>query len=274
MLSPRPRTPHEIKSILEALSGVGAVLIGGQAINVWSLIYEQPENEPWRSSRPYTSFDADALADRPEMMMAARASEKAGFRIEISLPETPEESALNTGLVHARKGGDEFCINLLHRLGGLNTQEVRETAVTISWERIDVLLLHPLLCVESKAHSLSTLPQDKPDEPRQDRKHLILAVANLREHLVRRSQPELAGAVLRTAQRLVDLAYHQLGCETLTRHGIDVLDGIPWAAWRPGPISALQELANREPEFRREIQRRIEMQAEVDRWLADLKRRK
>jgi hypothetical protein len=31
---------------------------------------------------------------------------------------------------------------------------------------------------------------------------------------------------------------------------------------------------NRETEFRREIQQRIESQTEVDRWLADLKRRK
>lgn len=274
MLKLRPRTPQEVRPILQALAEAGIVLVGGQAINLWSLLYEQPKVEPWRSSRPYTSFDADALADRAELFMAARKMEEAGFQIEVSLPETPEASALNTGLLQARKGGDEITINLLHRLGGLSTQEIRETAVTLSWERIDIRLLHPLLCVESKAHSLNTLPQDKPDEPRQDRKHLALAVANLREHLVKRSQPDLADAVLRSAHRLVDLAYHQLGCEMLTRQHVDLLDGIPWASWRPGPIASLQEFAKREAEFRREIQQRIEMQAEVDRWLADLKRRK
>lgn len=274
MLKLRPRTPQEVKPILQALADAGIVLVGGQAINVWSLLYEQPETEPWRSSRPYTSFDADALADKAELLVAARAIENAGFQIEVCLPESPEESLLNTGLVRARKGPDEISVNLLQRLGGLNTQEIRETAVTVSWEHLDVLLLHPLLCVESKAHNLNTLPQDKPDEPRQDRKHLILAVANLREYLIARSQPEHVSAVLRTAQRLVDLAYHQLGCETLTCHGVDALDGIPWTTWRSGSIAVLREFANRETEFRREIQQRIEAQAQVERWLADLKRRK
>lgn len=274
MLKLRPRTPQEVKPILQALADAGIVLVGGQAINVWSLLYERPETEPWRSSRPYTSFDAAALADKAELLLAARAIEKAGFQIEVRLPEAPEESVLNTGLIQAKQGRDEIIVNLLQRLGGLNTQEIRETAVTVSWEHLDVRLLHPLLCVESKAHNLNTLPQDKPDEPRQDRKHLILAVANLREHLAGRSQPELVSAVLRTAQRLVDLAYHQLGCETLIRHSVEVLEGIPWTTWRSESIPALREFANRETEFRREIQQRIESQAEVDRWLADLKRRK
>jgi hypothetical protein len=147
MLKFRPRTPQEVKPILQALADAGIVLVVGQAINVWSLLYERPEVEPWRSSRPYTSFDADALADRAELFMAARKIEQAGFQIEVSLPETPEESALNTGLVQARRGVDEISINLLHRLGGLSTQEIRETAVTLSWEGIDIRLLHPLLCV-------------------------------------------------------------------------------------------------------------------------------
>ena len=68
MLNPEPFGPQEIKSILQALAEADAVLVGGQAINVWSCLYERPDCEPWRSSRPYTSVDADALADRAELV--------------------------------------------------------------------------------------------------------------------------------------------------------------------------------------------------------------
>src|SRR5258708_25055332 len=78
-MSSRLVTPQEIKVILQSLSEADAVLIGGQGINVWSCIYEKPDCEPWRSARPYTSVDADALADRAEMVRLARALEEKGY---------------------------------------------------------------------------------------------------------------------------------------------------------------------------------------------------
>ena len=272
-MSTRPRTPQEIKPILRALSESDAVIIGGQGINIWSCIYEKPDSEPWRSSRPYTSIDADALADRAEMAKLARSLEQMGFNITVQVPRTDQESSVNTGLIVARKGTVEFDINLLHSVLGVSNQDLRTNAVSILWEDTPLRLIHPLLCVESKTHNLLRLEQDNPEEPRQDKKHLLLAVGNLREHLIHRSTSAVAGQSLHIARRLVDFAYQEPGRAVLTQHRVDVLGSVPWESWREGAVSELQTFALREAEFRREIQQRVEAEAELARWIEQLKNR-
>ncbi len=272
-MSTRPVSPQEIKAVLQSLSDADTVIVGGQGVNVWSCIYERPDSEPWRSGRPYTSRDADALADRAEMVKMARSLEQNGFEITVQLPRTEQERSVNTGLVVARKGGIELDINLLHTVLGLSSQDLRMNAVRIVWEDTPLRLIHPLLCVESKTHNLIRLPQDNPEEPRQDRKHLLLALGNLREHLLRRSTPVLAAQSLHTVRRLVDFAYQQPGREVLTQHGIDVLESVPWKDWREGSVPEFKELAEREAEFRKEIRERIETDAEIARWIEELKMR-
>lgn len=63
MTSCGPFTPEEIRPVLGALTEAGCVIIGGQAVNLWSSVCERIDQEPWSSGRPYTSFDADAFAD-------------------------------------------------------------------------------------------------------------------------------------------------------------------------------------------------------------------
>jgi len=155
----------------------------------------------------------------------------------------------------------------------LSNQDIRTNAVNLVWEETAVRLLHPLLCVESKTQNLLRLPQDSPEAPRQDKKHLVLSIANLREHLLQRSTPPLAAQGLHIARRLVDFAYQEPGRNVLTRHQLDLLDGIPWPAWRANAVAELREFAGREPEFRKEIQERLEAEAEITRWIAELKAR-
>ncbi len=259
--------------VLRCLSDADAVIIGGQGVNVWSLVYEKPAAEPWRSSRPYTSVDADALADRAQMVKLARLLEAAGFNVRVQVPRAEEESVVNTGVVVATKSDLELSINLLQTVLGLSNQDIRTNAVNLVWEETAVRLLHPLLCVESKTQNLLRLPQDSPEAPRQDKKHLVLSIANLREHLLQRSTPPLAAQGLHIARRLVDFAYQEPGRNVLTRHQLDLLDGIPWPAWRANAVAELREFAGREPEFRKEIQERLEAEAEITRWIAELKAR-
>jgi len=272
-MSTRPVSPHDIKPIFQSLSEADAVIIDGQGINVWSCIFESPDCEPWRSKRPYTSMDADALADRVEMLKLARSLEQQGFNITLQVRRTEQESSVNTGLIVACKGSIELEINLLHSVLGLSNQDLRTHAVRIVWEDTPLRLIHPLLCVESKTHNLLRRPQYNPEEPRQDKKHLLLAVGNLREHLLRRSTPALAAQSLYIARRLVDFAYQEPGRTVLTQHQVDVLDGAPWKSWLEGSVAELRAFAERETEFKKEILERIKSEEEITQWIEDLKKR-
>src|SRR5260221_12385690 len=107
-MSTRPVSPQDIKPILQSLSEADAILLGGQGINVWSCIYEKPDCEPWRSSRPYTSIDADALSDRAEMVRLARSPEQKGFNISVQLPRPEQETTVKTALIIAIKDAAEL----------------------------------------------------------------------------------------------------------------------------------------------------------------------
>ncbi len=265
-----PKTPEEITPILEALGKVGAVLIGGQCVNVWSQLYEDEKQDPWRSARPYTSFDVDVLSDKGEMLQIVGSLEERRLPLNVQYPRSPSEATVNTGLIVTQVNGADFGINLLHTAKGLSSAEVKETAVNATWRGISLRLLHPLLCVESKTYNLNTLEQDRPGERRQDRKHLLLSLGNLRQHLLARSTPAQEASCLRMARRLVDLAYHQMGLDTLTRHGVDILTGVPWAAWGEGKLASLRKLVAKETDFRQEIQSRLRAVEDLDAWVQKL----
>lgn len=257
----QPRTPREIKPILAALAEEGTVLLGGQSVGVWSLIYEKPDREPWKSCRPYTSLDVDGLGDRREVVRVAKRLEKSGY----------QSDSPNSGKLVVRRPGFEIEIDFLQTVRGLDAQEIRSQAPRILWDGLQLPMLSPLLCVESKTHNLLTLPQELSREPRQDKKHLLLSVANLRQHLTKNTTDAPEPALLQTAERLIDLAIHQPGREVKRQHSIELLDGLPWEVWRKCERHALCELARSEARLRQEVEARIEDLKEIDSWVAKLK---
>ncbi len=114
---------------LEALGEAGAVLIGGQCVNVWSQLYENEKQDPWRSARPYTSFDADVLSDKGEMTQIVGSLEKRGLSLGIQYPQSPAEATVNTGLIVTKVGGKDFGINLLHTAKGLSSAQAKSPAL-------------------------------------------------------------------------------------------------------------------------------------------------
>lgn len=265
-----PFSPEELRPVLGALSRAGAVLVGGQCINVWSTLLQEADAEPWKSSRPYTSFDADAVASRVELAAVTEELQRLGFRTTVELPRTDEERAVNTGLIIARKGRREIAVNLLTGVLGIPGAEVRRNVVTLDWDGLPLHLLHPQLCVESKTLNLLQLPQDVPGETRQDRKHLVLAIANLRRRLETAGPEVPPESLLDVARRTADFALDDPGRIVLARHGLDVLAGIPWTRWREAAAPELRAFAGREPEFRAEQRRRDAAEQEVAQWLETL----
>ena len=224
-------SPHEIKPVLQALAQTRAVIIGGQAVNLWAERY-QNESPPWPELRPYTSFDLDVLGNRTDVLQCSQALDAEPF-----FPLASENTA-NSGKIIAQIGGSDFEIDFLHSPNGLSPAEVTELALTITFETIPLKVLHPLHCVESKTVNLATLPQDAGG--RQDLKHLRLSIASLRQHLIKLT---LDGGsetlLLRWAHRIRTNSNHELGLMATIKHGVQFQEAIPADLWQthPGPLA-------------------------------------
>ena len=51
---------------------------------------------------------------------------------------------------------------------------------------------------------------------------------------------------------------------------MDILTGIPWAAWGEGKLASLRELVAKETDFRQEIQSRLRAVEDLDAWVQKL----
>lgn len=93
----RPKNPRQVKPLLAALAEEGIVCVGGQSVNLWSLLYQQPRCEPWKSLRPFTSYDVDGMADRVQMRRVAKRLESSGWSVAAYFPRPEEEGTPHTG---------------------------------------------------------------------------------------------------------------------------------------------------------------------------------
>jgi hypothetical protein len=255
-------SPHEIKPVLQALAQTGAVIIGGQAVNLWAERY-QNESPPWPELRPYTSFDLDVLGNRTDVLQCSQALDAEPY-----FP-LPSENTANSGKIVAKIEGSDFEIDFLHSPNGLSPAEVKELALFITFETIPLKVLHPLHCVESKTVNLATLPQDAGG--RQDLKHLRLSIASLRQHLIKLtldggSEPLL----LRWAHRIRTNSNHELGLLATIKHGVQFQEAIPADIWqtRPGPLA---DFVNKEwQEWKEENARNTSDLRDLETWLKSL----
>jgi hypothetical protein len=254
---------RQIGGLLEVISQTQAVIIGGQAINLWSERY-QKEEPPWLALRPYTSIDVDLLGNQSDARICAQ-----GTKGELELPDDPAHTP-NIAKVRCRNPAID--IDILHTVNGLSTAEALQTAVSLRHGNVQLRVLHPILCIESKTVNLITLDQQV--EGRQDEKHLLLAIANCREFLTEltRNDPQLQPLV-HWAERLRTHANSQLGLDVQRKHHIEFLQGVPVDLWLQTP-GVLQPWAQGEvPKWRAEVQQKIQDIEEIERWVEDLKRR-
>lgn len=259
----RRYSPQELKLVLQALAQTNAVVIGGQAINVWAEHYQR-ESSPWMELRPYTSFDLDVLGNRSDVLKCSQALSAEPF-----FPK-PFENTVNSGKIVTQLDDAQFEIDFLHSPNGLSPAEVIELARTISYEKIQLRILHPLHCMESKTVNLMTLPQDAGE--RQDFKHLRLSVAILREYLAELTVKGGAEQLLlRWANRIRADSNHELGIRAAIRHGINFQEAVPADLWsaRPGPLADF--VSTELPVWKKENAEKVADLRELETWLKFLK---
>jgi len=258
-------TPRQLRPLLEAVSQSDAVIVGGQAISLWSEIYGRDE-EPWRSLRPFTSRDLDALGNAAALLECARLTGG-----QARFPE-PSQRTVNTGQLTVLLGGQHVEADFLSEVKVLNSQEIRQTARPVLWQGLTLRLLHPVLCVESKTINLMRIQQEP--EERQDYKHLVLALANAREFLAEQTARSATHPTLvRWAQRVRSLANDQLGLEAAQVHGFNYQTVIPAALWQatPGPLSEF--MVAEWDAWGSEVRQKVHDLVELEAWLRQLRDR-
>ncbi len=151
----------DYRSVLAAAGDLDAqaILVGGQAVYFWATRYFDrfPELEAFL---PYTSQDADYLADVPAAQELARHLESRfcpsptkGGMLGLSLGDIPL--------------GEDMKVEILGRINGVKIDDVRGAALVIGWQNLEVHVIHPAQLYVGKGCNLLGLDQTD----RQDGKH-------------------------------------------------------------------------------------------------------
>ncbi|MDA1013829.1 MAG: hypothetical protein O3A00_05170 [Planctomycetota bacterium] len=214
-------TPEELASVLKRLDSAGwdAVLVGGQAVNVWANCYQQDVSD-WNVLRPFTSVDLDYHGGPATAKFAMRELNARG-KINKGFDPSPNAGVL----VVSMPNGQELTIDILTGLFGVGSSEIERSAVRLAGSGalsgLELRVIHPLLLLEAKAAALRGLDQSS----RQDDKHLRLMLLVVREWI--RERLDEPRQVFRSVERIGTCATTTDGLTAFT-NGIDILDAIPW----------------------------------------------
>ena len=163
-MSGRPHRAYRLTDYEPVLAAAGdldtrVILVGGQAVYFWATRYFDrfPALEAFL---PYTSQDADYLADVPAAQELARhlksrfcPSPVKGGMLGLSLGDIPL--------------GEDMKVEILGRINGVRSDDVRAAALVIGWQNLEVRVIHPAQLYVGKGCNLLGLDQTD----RQDGKH-------------------------------------------------------------------------------------------------------
>jgi hypothetical protein len=213
------------------------VVIGGQAVNLWSRHYSQHSGSPpseWQHFEPFSSRDLDCLGDSMDARDAGQA-----FGVEVQLyPAFGRTVGPNSGTMEIPLPQGDLLIHFLHTPYGATPDEVKRTArLHQIGHQKQLPVMHPLLCLETKIACLFGLDQ----RGRQDVKHVHLSCLVFREYVCERLQLGVVKDVLLAAERIGRLACDRLGLNLWRQYSISCESYLPF--------DAIRQASNAEPKL-------------------------
>lgn len=142
--------------MLAAVNSSDAVLIGGQAVNVWAYHYLKKLPE-LQHLGPFTSKDIDFFGTA---QAAAHLAKTIGGRV--ILPRI-DDATPNSAVVIANMNDRKICIDFMASVLGVKDTEIRNRVVVlegnlgVTGERVGIALLHPVDCLKSKLANINIL---------------------------------------------------------------------------------------------------------------------
>lgn len=210
----------DLLGILERLdaSGWQAILVGGQAVNLWCSRYADsiPQLAEYQ---PLVSRDLDFHGGITEAKLAMKLL-NAGGTLNSGNDPSPNAAVIEVTMA----SGEKLLIDILTSIYGVSTSELIRSAVkwtfTESAHQLKLRVIHPILLLESKLACYRSLPQSG----RQDLKHTTLMSLVLRAWLLEQLlEPR---RVFKGVERIVSLMQTPDGLNAYAKH-IDLWNVIP-----------------------------------------------
>jgi hypothetical protein len=213
-----PLRPEDAQRVISQMTGTEVVLVGGQAVNVWSEIYASSEPR-LQSYLPVTSKDVDYQGTATAVADCAQ-------RINGCAVRSP---AFNDGRLGHVKWVDPLGfqreVDFLDSVSGLRRGEVASNAVPVEQLGVLVQVIDPVRCMISRAHNVIRIARkyDNPHGNAQLEASVLCAGVFIRKTLDE-GYPKVAG---RSIVRLLEFAHTTTGRRLLQAKGIDPLNVIP-----------------------------------------------
>jgi hypothetical protein len=227
--APRPQTTvEEYVAVLRASESqpTPQIIVGGQAVSIWADRYISIEPE-LQKYLPFTSKDLDLPGDKFDLDRLARLT---GYA---KIEARPDRWIPSAGYLEIpRPGFEPVKEEILKRLYGATTEEVRDSALVIQREDMTLHVAHPITLLRDKTATAVHLPQDKPEEERQDVRHLkmmVLCVRGfLKEQVAACENGKLADKdCLDLVQATFQVATSLDAEQARGKHEIDVVEALP-----------------------------------------------
>lgn len=229
------RPVEDFAAIFEAISRQKepVVLVGGHAVNVWALSYQDRIGSELAPMRPLTSGDMDLYATRNTLMGL---HEALGGKLILSGPREITDGTLIIGVEPETRE-----LDVLRSVHGIPKIEAQDTiSLEVCGHVVPVLFPH--LLMQAKLANAARLDQ----KDRQDVKHVKIMGLVLREFLrdvVMTASPENEKAALVLMRRTVEILTSKDARDFARRHGARLSDIVPTSEMKTSLLRKLRSFA-------------------------------
>jgi hypothetical protein len=227
------RPVEEFAAVFRALSEHvkdPIVLVGGHAVNVWALTYQDRLGESLRPHEPLTSGDMDVYATRNALLALHR---DLGGRLLLSGPREITDGTLILGVEP-----DTREIDVLRSVKGIPTIEAQDT-ILLKVSGYNVPVLFPHILLQGKLDNALHLDQ----AGRQDVKHVTVLALVLHEFLkevVATAIPANEKPALAFLQDVLAVLTSTNAQEFTQLYGLDFEETMPVHELAGSPLSRLK----------------------------------
>lgn len=212
-----PFTLEQLTRLLKAAPD-DLILVGGQALAFWADYYGVDAEQSGFSGA--ISRDADFLGMRKNVGEIAKHVN--------GTPTYPHERALTAlaGQVRIHLANDQFLnVDVIHRVYGLEAQDVRRRALKGALEDATFLVMHPLDVLQSRIENLADIKDKQTPE---GIAQALLAVKVVNSHLAKLAKYQAGEkAALKQIEHVVRIAKSAAGRKTAREFGVKLLDALP-----------------------------------------------
>lgn len=157
---------YGVERFVGVLAQQKCVLIGGQAVNLWAILFQEKYPEI-KKMAPFLSRDCDLLGEVQDLLALAHLT-GADYRRTKAGSATPVVGFL---LLKDPEGG-EIWVDVVHTVRGLTPNETKNGVVQVQFEGRTIRTLSPILLLKAKIANACELPQ----AGRQDLHHIRILI--------------------------------------------------------------------------------------------------